>query len=290
LRTHWTTLGIITALAVAIGIAIALVAGGSASPVAGDATGTPLMQEEPAPTETEDENGKTPNDHLTDIGSEVSDFGGMRLNPDDPTVLQVYMLDPENTEKVDAVKNAIEETFPGAAPSGGIEILQGQYGILSLASWYDDLRTAINDSTWAAAGMSYTDLAEEDNRLEIGVISEEYAEDMRTLLAASTVPADAVNIVVRPRAKMLSTLRDKIRPAVGGLQVETNDSNIGICTMGFNAKRYGVKGFVMNSHCTSIFGYNDGSIIYQPIKANGNRIGREYRDGQLNQSQGEMRR
>ena len=248
MRTHWTTLGIITALAVAIGIAIALVAGGSASPVAGDATGTPLMQEEPAPTETEDENGKTPNDHLTDIGSEVSDFGGMRLNPDDPTVLQVYMLDPENTEKVDAVKNAIEETFPGAAPSGGIEILQGQYGILSLASWYDDLRTAINDSTWAAAGMSYTDLAEEDNRLEIGVISEEYAEDMRTLLAASTVPADAVNIVVRPRAKMLSTLRDKIRPAVGGLQVETNDSNIGICTMGFNAKRYGVKGFVMNSH------------------------------------------
>ena len=75
---------------------------------------------------------KIRNDRLVDIGNKVPGFGGMRLSPIDPAVLNVFLLNPEDEEQIDAVRDAISESFPGAIPPGGIQAVQGQYRILDL--------------------------------------------------------------------------------------------------------------------------------------------------------------
>ncbi len=71
----------------------------------------------------------------------------------------------------------------------------------------------------------------------------------------------------------MSSLNDFHRPLVGGLQINLN---IGNCTLGFNAVRKGVSGFITNSHCTNTQGGIEGTVYYQPDQSSAaNRIGVE---------------
>jgi len=75
------------------------------------------------------------------------------------------------------------------------------------------------------------------------------------------------------------TLQDSVRPVQGGLQIAFQANGSGyFCTLGFNAVRLGVAGFVTNSHCTSTYGSVDGTKHYQPTIAEGNLIGTEIVD------------
>ena len=78
--------------------------------------------------EAEDPPAMPPNrdDRLADIGEKVPGLGGMRLDPTDIEVLNIFLLEPNNSSHVAAVKDAIKEVFPGAIPSGGIQPAQGQ--------------------------------------------------------------------------------------------------------------------------------------------------------------------
>src|SRR5262249_26932385 len=63
-----------------------------------------------------------------------------------------------------------------------------------------------------------------------------------------------------------STLRSHVRPLPGGVQIEadTGATSFKTCTMGFNAIRAGVSGFVTNSHCTTTRGGSNGTDFHQP--------------------------
>ena len=60
------------------------------------------------------------------------------------------------------------------------------------------------------------------------------------------------------------TLRDRINPAPGGVQIQNERD--GICTLGFNVKLFASSGlyFVTNSHCTRTQGTVDGIQFTQP--------------------------
>ncbi|GBC70933.1 hypothetical protein HRbin02_00706 [Candidatus Calditenuaceae archaeon HR02] len=134
-------------------------------------------------------------------------------------------------------------------------------------------------------GVLYVD-AREDGLLEIGVTNRGLAESVEVRLRELGVPISLVRIVERPPIFELDTLRDKVRPLVGGLQIAFVKRGLTyVCTLGFNAKidvnRDGIvdyEGFVANSHCTGKEFGLDGTTHYQPLPPQG--IGIEVLDPQ----------
>ncbi len=246
---------------------------------------------------------KTQDDHLRDIAAAVPDFGGLYFDQSNPDVLKVFMLDTDDAAKKGRVRSAIEEAFPDSVPSAGIEVVQGQYGMTQLGGWYDDLRTRLASSALMPDGLAMTDLEEDRNRIEVGVTDESLVSKVNEVVSAAGIPSGAVRVTVRPRvqhtglrsaagldqslgeaspsvSQTTQTVQSRIRPVVGGLQLTTHDN--GVCTLGFNASRGGVKGVVTNSHCTSIFAAEDNTVVHQATKDDDdNRIGKETVDGDL---------
>jgi hypothetical protein len=173
----------------------------------------------------------------------------------------------------------VESAFRGhemmaAAATQRVQVLPARYGFMDLYGWKEGLRAA---DVFSVPGVVMTDIAEDRNRVRVGVERLEVATAVRRRLAARGIPPEAVLIEVTPRMRFMShTLRSKVRPMTGGLQI-----NFGryVCTLGFLAVRSGVAGFVTNSHCTTIQGGNNNTIFHQP-SASGtiNRVGLEIRD------------
>jgi hypothetical protein len=55
--------------------------------------------------------------------------------------------------------------------------------------------------------------------------------------------------------RFAATLRDQVRPIVGGLQINSPGF---LCTLGFNAVRAAQNTFITNSHCTNKQGGTEG--------------------------------
>lgn len=142
-----------------------------------------------------------------------------------------------------------------------------RYSFIQLARWRE-LVMARTDlmGLWTAL-----DIDEVNNRLFIGVASPENAQTVSNVLESMEIPRDGYTI--QPLAvEPLPQLRDYVRPVVGGLQIAFSNY---VCTLGFNAIRYGVPGFVTNDHCTNVMGQVEGTNHYQPWVAPGNLIGVE---------------
>ena len=112
------------------------------------------------------------------------------------------------------------------------------------------------------AGVVYTDADETNGRFVIGVMDRGIEGLVRGRLKALGVAAESVDIVETEPIAQLATLRDLVRPVQAGLQVRFSNY---VCTLGFNAIRAGVTGFVSASHCSTRQGRVDGTKYYQPL-------------------------
>ena len=117
-------------------------------------------------------------------------------------------------------------------------------------------------SLFELQGVVFTDADETTNRLVVGVTNRGLARSVEARLNAIGISPADVDIVESPEVVQLDTLRDKVRPAAGGLQIRFSGY---LCTLGFNAVRNGVQGFVTNSHCTDKQGGVDNTQYYQPL-------------------------
>lgn len=239
-----------------------------------------------------DEVHLTPDDRLVLIGQDVPGFGGMYFDPGGD-VLNVFMLDIEDIEQRAAVERAIREHYPGTITPGGIRLVQGSHGIVQLKLWYDELRSLIAASELMGGGWQMSDLAEHENGITIGVVSEELFPIVERLIAEAGIPSSVVDVRVsgpirwdrtteddEPTSNVVddgpppnATIRDRIRPVIGGVQ--TQGENKGYCTQAFNAIRSGVEGVVVNDHCTESFTSMSSTKFYQPREASNNKIGQE---------------
>lgn len=218
--------------------------------------------------------GQTVDDLLVEVARRVPAFGGMFLSDDEQT-LQVYLTDLR-PPLVAAAQTAIAAIF-GAQhiPQGGIRGIQGQYGFLQLKHWYDRMWGALVEAI--PGGVTLTDIDDARNRLLVGVINLELQSRVEQELAKLGIPREAVVIEQVGPGKLDTTLRDRVRPLVGGIQIFPY-----FCTLGFNAIRSGVSGFVTNSHCTDQWFRDDGTVHHQPMAFfDINRIGREAFDPPL---------
>jgi hypothetical protein len=118
------------------------------------------------------------------------------------------------------------------------------------------------------AGVVFTDADEASGRLVVGVMDREIDGLVRAQLARLGV-SDTVDLVETEPIERVATLRDKVRPVSGGLQIRYSQY---VCSLGFNAWRDGVAGYVTAAHCSTNQGAVDGTKHYQPL----NQVADEY--------------
>jgi hypothetical protein len=208
----------------------------------------------------------TLDERFAEVAQRAPGFGGVFLDED---VLKVYLVDPGQRA---AAERAIAEVFgPGRPAARGVQVLQAQYPYLQLRAWHEQMQ-----SLFDLPGVILTDIDEGANRLEVGVQEPGSIGTVEQELARLRIPRAAVNIVVTEPVRYAAALTDNVRPLQGGIQIAFSQYR---CTLGFNAIRAGVEGFVGNSHCTNTPGVVEGTEYYQPTTGNpANLIGHEIAD------------
>jgi hypothetical protein len=112
------------------------------------------------------------------------------------------------------------------------------------------------------AGVAFTDADERSGRLVIGVLDRGVEGLVRGRLRGLGVASQSVDVVETEPIFQIATLRDYTRPVIAGVQIRFSQF---VCSLGFNAIRAGVLGFVTASHCSDRQGTVDGTQYYQPL-------------------------
>ena len=213
------------------------------------------------------------------VAAVVPGFGGYFLDAAElPTV---YLTDP-------AQRATAEQALAAFLVSRGftasdLRVAQGQYEYAHLDAWYRQARPGV----FSVSGIILGDVDEGQNRLRFGVSDAGAAGGVRNLLAQLGIPAGAAIVEQRAPIVAVATLRDRVRPLIGGLQINFFPSPTSpvtlICTLGFNALRNGVPSFITNSHCSNIEGGTETPTDYYQNRRSGgaaNFIGVEVDDPQ----------
>ena len=141
--------------------------------------------------------------------------------------------------------------------SPGVVKAQGRQGAPGLEAQKDRLLPLFE-----TAGVVFTDADETNGRLVVGVLDRGVEGLIRGRLNVLGVSSQSVDIVEAPAIFEVATLRDKVRPVVGGLQIRFSQY---VCSLGFNAEHTSGSGFVTAAHCSSRQGEVDGTEYYQPL-------------------------
>ena len=208
----------------------------------------------------------TLDEQLLAVAQQDPAFGGMFFNEEGRLTMYVQQSVLESTsgfERLAGMSLSVESTFRNnplveAAATQRMNVLPAQYSFIDLYGWSE----AMKSSVLAIPGVVSTDIAEDKNRLRVGIEEPPVADQVREHLTSLGVPPEAVLIEVTARIGRLSTLRDKFRPVMGGIQV---NFSYYACTLGFVAVRVGITGMVTNSHCTAVQGGGSGISFHQPV-------------------------
>jgi hypothetical protein len=225
---------------------------------------------------------RTINDLLADIGRVVPAFGGMFVDEPSDT-LYAYLVPGEPGDK-GRLDQAITEVLGGNRPSERkLEILQGRFTFVQLKEWLD----AMTPRVLTISGVVSIGISNSSNRLVVETESWTAASAAEAELSLAGIPPSAFvveehapeSVVEKspPHVPLpLSTLRDRWRPLVGGIKITIVVKGLATsftCTLGFNAMRDKISGFVTNEHCLKDSAFLQGNIFYQPTEDTDNQVG-----------------
>jgi hypothetical protein len=166
----------------------------------------------------------------------------------------VVNVTERTTGIIGRLRKAIRDVFPDEDLPHDISLRDARFEFILLKQWHDKVT-----NVFGIQGVVSTDIDEVENRLVIGVEDEAVRPIVAQVVASAGVPADGW--LLKKVQAPIPGLNDRHRPPVGGLGIGIGGAG---CTLGFVAIRYGVEGFVTNSHCTSVMGRGDGDRITQP--------------------------
>ncbi len=215
----------------------------------------------------------TLDEQLARIAEQIPGFGGIFLDENGRIVVSLVEGEITTHAKREIglrLARALAWDDPRLR-AGDFRILPARYSFLQLKEWHDRLFPQV----FEVEGVTLTDIDEVRNRLRIGVESEESVEHVLGALAAAGVPREAVIVEKVEPILPMETLRDKVRPLVGGVQINFPGY---LCTYGFTAVRSNVLGFVTASHCTNVQGGVESTPYWQPLEALDTFIGTEIAD------------
>ncbi len=214
----------------------------------------------------------TMDQQLVNVTEMVPEFGGMFY--DDNGDLNVYLTNPKAKAAaqaalkkvfgrgVDNSRSSRSKHFKGKPrlKAGDFRVLKARYTVKQLSKWKKS-----SGNVFLLKEAVFLDLDEASNRLTVGISNMKLKQSVEDILVSEAVPLSAVKIVeAKPVVGMTHSLRSRHRPTKGGIQIQfTNNGGKSTCTLGFNAYRYGVRGFLTNSHCTDTRGGTEGTLFYQ---------------------------
>jgi len=219
--------------------------------------------------------------------TEVPGFAGFWYDPLAEEIV-VAATDPESREAAIAYaeRSAIRRDFP----TSPIRFKPVDYDFLELRTWKTSARPLLRRSD-----VAYVDADEVRNRIVVGVTSGAAMSQIDEELRGFGVMGEGVDFAMSERggfnsgsvvsldespparAPASSTLRDKVRPTVGGLEIDPNLR--GACTLGINTLVGGEGSdlfFATASHCSDTQWGDDTGWYEQD--SGGSRIGRESHD------------
>jgi len=182
-----------------------------------------------------------------------SGFGGAFFNPNG--TISIYLRDrSKKAETVAALRTLFSQWDIPSLDK--VTVLQSRYDFSQLAEW-KKLVTLAN-----IPGVIMVDADEGENNLFVGIVDVELKSQVRQELTKLGIPIEAIVIEEVQPPRFLATLEDRRRPLISGIKVQA--AGMTSCTMGPIATRSGVRGFLMNSHCTYTKFGPDSGRVYQP--------------------------
>ena len=191
----------------------------------------------------------------------VPGYGGFFLDGDGrPTV---YLKDARQ-------RGAAELVLAGTlgrlgAKTAQLQVKQADYDYLQLNEWF----TRAVSEVLAVPGAVFADVDEGSNRVRLGVETAAAEKGVRGVLARLGVPGGAIVVERAEPFHLALTLRDKVIPRRGGVQISTG---AGFCTLGFNTRAGSgfiiTRSFITASHCTNVRGGVEGTVFHQPVVPN----------------------
>lgn len=194
------------------------------------------------------------------VAQVVPGFGGYFLDGSGRPA--VYLTDPAQRPVAEQALAAFIASRDFTASD--LRVIQGDYTWVQLDAWYRQARPG----AFSVAGIILGDVDEGSNRLRFGVADLGAVAGVQAALTAVGAPAAAATVERRAAFTTVATLRDRIRPTIGGIQINFFPTPAGtpgvslICTLGFNAERFGVPSFITNSHCSNVEGGEETPTEY----------------------------
>jgi hypothetical protein len=208
------------------------------------------------------------NDVFAAIAMRVPEFGGVHID-EQQDVLYVHLRNgtPAAAQAVVAeLKTAFGDHH---LRQGKVQALPATFGFSELKHWHDQIAMDVLQHP----GVTFIGIDHANNRVVIGVEDAGVRSSLEPDLAGFYFPSEAVNFTETGPIQLKSNLSALNRPIVGGLQ---NGTPFASCSVGFNATRASVLGFVTASHCSNPDDVAPGRIntVYtQP--SGGSRVGVE---------------
>jgi hypothetical protein len=200
------------------------------------------------------------------VAAVVPGFGGYSI--DGAGMPQIYLTDPAQRPAAEAAL----ATFLAARgyAASDLRVRAADFEYTQLQAWYNQARAGV----FSVSGIILGDVDEGSNRLRFGVASAGAVAGVGSVLAGLGIPSGAAIVEQRAPIAAVATLRDRVRPLVGGLQINffpvPSSPVTLLCTLGFNALKDGVPSFITNSHCSNVEGGTETPTdYYQNLRAGG---------------------
>jgi hypothetical protein len=184
------------------------------------------------------------------VAQAVPGFGGYFI--DDSGSPTVYLTDATQRDAAAQALAAFLDSFGWTAAD--LRVREATYDYLQLDAWY----RAVRGGALAVAGAVFGDIDEANNRLTFAALDRNALASIASTLAQAGVPDAAVNLKVSGPVAQVATLRDRMRPPVGGVQINFFPLPASpvtlLCTLGFNVVKGADTSFITNSHCSNVQG------------------------------------
>lgn len=212
------------------------------------------------------------------VQQQVPGFGGYYFDANgDLTVLLTDLGQEGRARGLLAPVAASRPLAPGVVRTAGIRFRRAEFDFATLNGWHHRLGAVLS-----IEGVDFLDTDEVANRVVVGVTSDAAGARVREKAARLGVPRGALVVERTGGGRPAATLRDRIRPVQGGIEVWRSSNPAATCTNGFNVwySNYrqgipvGTRAFLTASHCTGGTFRYDGARFMQ----GGTQVGREIVD------------
>jgi hypothetical protein len=181
------------------------------------------------------------------IAGEVAGFAGLYRGEDG--ALNIMMAPSPQRASASQARQAVGARLAAMGidlTAQPVNIVPAQYDFATLHALHQTIGPVMS-----IGGVVFTSADDRANRVRIGVENQAAAANVEHALSMLGVDRNAIVISESQPFELMQTLRDRVRPLGGGLQINFPGF---LCTLGFNVRSPeapNVRGFVTNSHCTN---------------------------------------